>query len=204
MTPWLTAPTGAAAAQAARVAAALPRIDTARLVLRAPRIDDFVHWAAIACTDRGRYIGGPYDEEEAWLDFCQMIAGWLLRGAGLWVAERRADGAVLGFVPLNHEHGDPEMELGFLFLGIAEGQGYAEEAAAAARDHAFGALGFETLVSYIDPANTRALALADRLGAVRDPMAEAVLADDPVAVCRFSTVAIQPQYSRDTANRSRP
>ena len=41
MTPWLTLPAGAQAAQAQAVGAAIPRIETARLVLRAPRIADF-------------------------------------------------------------------------------------------------------------------------------------------------------------------
>jgi RimJ/RimL family protein N-acetyltransferase len=202
--PWLTQPTGPLAEQAQAVGAAIPRIETPRLVLRAPRIGDFDAWAAIACSDRGRFIGGPYDAEEAWLDFCQMVAGWLLRGAGLWSVERRDTGALIGFVPINHEWADPELELGFLFLPEGEGQGFAEEAAAAARDHAMGALALPTLVSYIDPANARALALAARLGAVRDPQAEAAFAADPVAVCRFTTAALQHKYSSNTASRSRP
>jgi RimJ/RimL family protein N-acetyltransferase len=205
MTPWLTPSTGPAAALADTLSAAIPRIVTDRLVLRAPRLSDFATWADIACTDRGTFIGGPYDEETAWLDFCQMTAGWLLRGAGLWVVERRSDGAVLGFVPLNHEYGDPEMEMGFLFLPAFEGQGYAQEAAAAARDHALGALGLPTLVSYMDPANARALALAARLGGSPDPVAEAAYVDDgPVAVYRYRTDAIPTQYRRDTDPRSRP
>ncbi len=204
MTAWLTPPAGAQAAQAGSVAAAIPRIETARLVLRAPRITDFDGWAAIACTDRGRFIGGPYDPEEAWLDFCQMCAGWLLRGAGLWSVDRRDTGALVGFVPLNHEWGDPEMELGFLFLPEAEGQGYAAEAAAAARDHAFGALGMATLVSYMDPANDRALALAARLGGLRDTQAEAALAGEAVAVARFDTAAIQQLYRRNTEAPQNP
>jgi RimJ/RimL family protein N-acetyltransferase len=198
MNPWLTPPSGPMAAQAQAVAAVLPRIETARLVLRAPRIEDYAAWAAIACTERGVHIGGPYDPEEAWLDFCQMVAGWLLRGAGLWSVERRDTGALIGFVPLNHEWGDPEMELGFLFLPDGEGHGYAAEAATAARDHAFGSLGMTTLVSYIDPANGRALALAGRLGGHRDTAAEAAFADDPIAIHRFRTDAIPTLYRRDT------
>lgn len=204
MTPWLTPPSGAQAVRAAAVAAAIPRIETARLVLRAPCIADFDGWAAIACTDRGCFIGGPYDREDAWLDFCQMCAGWLLRGAGLWSVERRDTGALIGFVPLNHEWGDPEMELGFLFLPEGEGHGFATEAAAAARDHAFGALGMATLVSYMDPANDRALALAARLGGVRDAQAEAELADEAIAVARFDTAAIQPLYRRNTEMPQNP
>jgi len=52
-----------------------------------------------------------------------------------------------------------------------EGKGYAFEAAQMARDFAYAELGRDTLVSYIDPNNTRSIALATRLGAQRDDTA---------------------------------
>lgn len=42
------------------------------------------------------------------------------------------------------------------------------EAAVALRDWAFAELGLPSLVSYFDPANVRSIAVAERLGAVRD------------------------------------
>ena len=39
----------------------------------------------------------------------------------------------------------------------------------ALRDWAFGAGGLNTLVSYIDPANVRSIAVVERLGGVPDP-----------------------------------
>ena len=83
----------------------------------------------------------------------------------MWTVEHQDDKRVLGFVLLGHETGDPEPELGFLFTEEAEGQGYAFEASEKARNNAWNALSFETLVSYIDPENDRAIALAKRLGA---------------------------------------
>jgi RimJ/RimL family protein N-acetyltransferase len=71
-------------------------------------------------------------------------------------------------VPLNHEYGDPEAELGWLFVEAAEGHGYASEAARAARRFAFDRLGFATLVSYVADGNARSERLARRLGAVPD------------------------------------
>ncbi len=161
--PWQTPPEGAAALIAAGVAAGAPELATARLRMRAPRIDDFDGCAAIVTGPRGVHVGGPMDHEAAWLDFAQMVAGWMLRGCGLWSVERRSDGALLGFVPLNHEFGDPEPELGLLFRAEAEGLGYAFEAAAAARGFAFGRLGWATVVSYVDPANARSIRLGARL-----------------------------------------
>jgi RimJ/RimL family protein N-acetyltransferase len=52
-----------------------------------------------------------------------------------------------------------------------EGRGLMTEAARAIRDWAFGPRGLPMLVSYIDPANTRSIALAERLGGRRDPHA---------------------------------
>lgn len=169
MTPWSHPPAPACAAQAARAAATLPRLATDRLTLRAPVLSDFAAWAEITCGQRGRHIGGPMTEAEAWDDFSRASAVWLLRGHGLWTVEPKGGGEVLGFVLLGFEPGDAEPELGYLFRAAAEGQGFAAEAARAARDHAFGALGMTTLVSYVAPGNDRSTRLAERLGARRDP-----------------------------------
>ncbi len=168
MHPWEAAPTGRAAEISASIRRAMPILTTQRLRLRAPLISDFDAWAAIECGERGVHIGGPFSREEAWLDFSQAVAGWVLKGTGLWSVERLADGELVGFVLLHHEYGDPEVELGFLFTQAGEGQGYATEAAAAARDHAYTVLNWPTLVSYVDPANTRSIRLTERLGARLD------------------------------------
>ena len=55
-----------------------------------------------------------------------------------------------------------------MFSEEAEGEGYAFEASEKARNNAWNALSFETLVSYIAPDNARANALAKRLGAEKD------------------------------------
>jgi RimJ/RimL family protein N-acetyltransferase len=184
--PWQNpAGTPAAAIIVRRIASAVPQLTTARTILRAPRIDDYPTYARIATTERGKFIGGPMSDEDAWLDFCQMVAGWSLRGTGVWTVTPRSDDKAIGFIPLDHEYGDPEPEIGFLFAAAAEGQGLAFEAATAARNFAFGTLGLPTLVSYIDPANTRSVALAERLGATPDLKAAAAL-DEPVQVYRHT------------------
>jgi RimJ/RimL family protein N-acetyltransferase len=168
MTPFAceTPPTGAAASFALALQGQLPTIPTERLILRSPRVADFDAWAEIACSERGAHLGGPMTREDAWADFASMTAGWLLRGHGLWTIGG-ADG-VLGFVLLGFEPGDEEPELGFMLRAAAEGRRIAFEAATAARAHAFETLGWSSIVSYICPANARAIALAERLGAVRD------------------------------------
>jgi RimJ/RimL family protein N-acetyltransferase len=164
MTPWTSPLAAGMARQAAAVAAVIPVLRTERLTLRAPRVADFPAYAAIACTDRGIHIGGPFTEEEAWDDFCRMTANWLLRGHGAWAVETHV-GDLVGFILIGFEPGDAEPELGWFLLEGAEGQGYATEAAWAVHDHAVNALGLDRLVSYIAPDNAASMRVAERLGA---------------------------------------
>lgn len=167
--PWEEPPSGRLAEVARAVAAGLPRIETARLVLRAPRIEDFQAYAEVVLSDR--WFDAGQSREDAWLDFSQMVAGWLLRGTGLLSVDTR-DGSLAGFVLVHQEYGDPEMELGWILTAEGEGHGYATEAAAALRDHA-ASLGLTGLVSYIGSDNVRSVRVAERLGARRDREAEA-------------------------------
>lgn len=162
-----TAPSGASARLARRVASGVPVLVTERLRLRAPLSEDFATYAEIVLGPRGKHLDIA-TREEAWLDFSQMAAGWLLRGHGLWTVEPRDGGAPLGFVLLGFDHEDPEPELGYLFTSRAEGRGIASEAARAARDYAFAELGWTTLTSCVAKGNSRSAALAERLGAKVD------------------------------------
>lgn len=183
MHAWERPSTGAAAAQAGAMSDLVPVLGTERLVLRAPLIGDFQPYAGIFMSGRAAGLGGPLDREGAWNDFCEAVAGWMLRGMGLWTIIEREGGVVLGFGYLWQEYGDPEPEIGWVLTEAAEGKGYAREAAEAIRAHAFDTLGMATVVSYVDHDNGRSIALAERLGAVRDPGAEAAMAD-PVRVYR--------------------
>ena len=149
------------------IAAAIPVLKTERLILRAPRLDDFAVLEPIWRTERGEFIGGPMNEEDAWLDYAQAVAGWVLRGIGYWVVTLH-DGTVLGLTGIGAETEDPELEFGWLFTAEAEGKGYATEAARAVHAYAFETLGLKTLVSFVHRENTRSEALARRLGAVPD------------------------------------
>lgn len=160
--------TGPTAALAGRMQALIPVVETERLRLRAPRIGDFDAYAGIACGPRGAGIGGPMTRDEAWADFMQVTGTWLLRGHGCWTIEDRNTGELLGFVLIGFEPSDREPELGFLLVAGAEGRGIAAEAAIAARDHGFGPLGLASMVSYVSEHNRRSIALAERIGGIRD------------------------------------
>ncbi len=181
-------PASAAAALSASLQAMLPRLETARLALRAITLADFPTFHEIF-TDplRARGLGGPFDRSGVWDEFTECVSGWLLRGHGAWAIEEKASGALAGFTLVHMEFGDREPELGWFLAARAEGNGIAFEAAAAARDHALEELKLDSLVSYIGPFNTRSAALAARLGATRDPVEEAALETfrgEPVQVWR--------------------
>ena len=163
-----TASTVAAAAIAVQISTLVPAMRTDRLVLRAPRVSDFDCLADIACSERGRGIGGPMTRADAWREFVQLSSGWMLHGHGGWTLEDAQTGDVMGFVMIGFEPGDLEPELGFLLDAKAEGQSIAYEAGRCVLDFANQVLKRTTLVSYIDPANSRSIALAERLGADLD------------------------------------
>ena len=158
---------GPAAEFAEGLRAQLPRIETARTVLRAPVLQDAPAWEAIMVPDAEGHLGGPHTSERAFLEFAATVGLWLLRGHGLWTVTDRDD-RVLGFVLVGFEPGDPAPELGWLFLPEARGQGLAAEAAAAARAHALGPMGLPALISCIDATNNPSRRLARRLGAWQD------------------------------------
>jgi len=187
MTPaWETPPIGPSAVLAQAVADAVPVLVTPRTRLRAMAMADFDAWADILCSERAWGMDGPYTRDEAWDEFAITAGFWALHGFGFWTITRRADGGVLGFAGLNMEVSNKEPELGYFLTARAEGRGYAGEAVAAARDWARGQA-LPSLVSYIDPANLRSVAVVRRLGARRDPAAEAAYAetdDADIAVWR--------------------
>jgi RimJ/RimL family protein N-acetyltransferase len=64
-----------------------PRIETARLVLRAQTLDDFPFFAAMwADPIATRYIGdgAPRETEETWASFLAHAGRWKLLGFGSW------------------------------------------------------------------------------------------------------------------------
>ena len=149
----------------------IPRLETARLLLRPLRAGDWPPYAALMGSARARHMGGPFAARAAWGMFCADHAQWDFFGCGALMVEERATGACLGQVAINAGPLFPEHEMGWLVFPEAEGRGIAFEAAAALRDWARQERRLETLVSYVDAGNTRSRRLAERLGAVPDPRA---------------------------------
>ncbi len=149
-----------------------PVLQTERLTLRAPQSGDWPAWRDFAASERAGFIGGPYDLRGGWRSFGHAVGHWVLRGFGSFVFTFRGEDRALGMAGPWYPADWPERELGWtIWSPENEGRGIAFEAVTAARDHAFRVLGWDTAVSYIEPANTRSVALAKRLGARRDDQA---------------------------------
>lgn len=166
------------------------RIETDRLILRAPRMEDFEACAAFLADERSKTLGaGNMNRLEAWKVFSRIAGIWFLRGYGVFVVEDKSSGKPLGSIGPWYPITWPEKEIGWtIWTADAEGKGIAFEAAQAARDFAFNTLGWETAVSYIDADNTRSIALAERLGATLDPQAVGpeIDGEDPCLVYRHA------------------
>lgn len=158
----LKPPTGRAAEVVEQLSAQLPRIETARLLLRAPKIADFPIWERFYIGDAPAFEGGS---EVAWNEYCNYSAGWLLHGHGLLAIERKETSVTLGFVLLGLEWEDLEPELGWMLAPEARGQGFATEAAVALKQVGDDLLGSGNFVSYINKTNAPSRAIAERLGA---------------------------------------
>lgn len=143
----------------------IPVIDTEDLVLRGYTEADFEPFAAFCASDRARFAGGPIDRASAWRSFMAAVGHWALRGYGMWMVEHRNSGAAAGRVGIILNESWDEPELAWHIFDGFEGQGLAYQASIAARRHAALQMGLNAVMSYIDPANTRSLALAQRLGA---------------------------------------
>ncbi len=160
----------------------IPVLDTPRLRLRAPKLGDFAVFDRYFSTARSRWNGGPMDDRKArYRIFGHIFGQWILRGYGMFLIADRTSDKALGACGLWHPVHWPEPEVGWgLWDETAEGQSLAFEAAQAALTDTFTRVGLPTAVSYIDPANARSIALAERLGAMRDTAADRPDPDDLV------------------------
>lgn len=144
-------------------------LETDRLVLRELTLSDAPHLDAIlGDAETMTYYPRPYTplEVEAWI--VKNIERYHVLGYGLWAVVRKEDGAFVGecgLVPQNVE-GTHEVEVGWHVNRALWRRGYASEAAAAARDHAFVSLGLQRLVSLVLPANIPSQGVARKIGMV--------------------------------------
>ena len=146
------------------------RIETARLLIRRPRMSDAEAIFARYASDREvtRFLSWPthesLDQTRAFLAFSE--AEWGERPAGPYLAESRVDGTLLGSTGLAFE--TPQRAVtGYVLAKDAWGRGYATEAlqamVEAARD-----LGLRRLQAFCHPEHRLSWRVLEKCGFARE------------------------------------
>ena len=113
-----------------------------------------------------RYYPGTKSRSEAEEWVAWNLDSYRERGFGLWGAILKDSGEFVGQCGLVAQEvdGRGEIEIGYLFLRRFWARGLATEAARACRDYGFSTLGYDRLVSLIDPSNLASRRVADKVG----------------------------------------
>lgn len=142
----------------------IPHLQTERLMLREYRREDFDAFAAHVADPVSSPVAVSIDRDTAWRIFCSQAGLWLLDGAGWWAVEERQSGRLIGSVGAFFREESTVMELGWNTYRAFWGQGFANEAAAAALRHAFEIRREPKVRALIAPANASSIRVAERLG----------------------------------------
>ncbi len=148
--------------------------------MRGWRESDLVPWAAMNADPEVRQYLGP-------LLTLEQAAAWALNyqddldrhGYGFWALEVRASGEFIGFTGLRslaEEMPFTGVEMAWRLARPAWGHGYATEAAQAALDYGFDAMGLPEIVAVTMAVNLRSRAVMKRIGMISDPAEDF---DDP-------------------------
>lgn len=147
-----------------------PTLETARLTIRAMRLEDFEAYAAAwADPELTRFIGGtPRDRMTSWGKFLQGIGLWSLFGYGYWSFIERETGQFVGNGGLaQFERGVHALvgqaEAGWALIPAGWGKGYATEAMAAILAWA-DERGIPEARAIIDHDNLASIGVAEKLG----------------------------------------
>lgn len=144
-----------------------PTLETERLWLCPPRLEDFPRWAEfLADAETTRFIGGVQSKHATWRTMASVAGMWALHGEGMFSVIDKATGLWLGRIGPLHPYDWPGREVGWSLHPDAAGRGYALEAAIAGMDYAFDVLEWPEVIHCIDPDNGPSEALARKLGSV--------------------------------------
>ena len=150
-------------------------IETERLILRPYREEDREAFAAINGDPRvGDWLGGVMDREASEAMADRINAHIAEHGFGLWAAERKADGRLVGAIGLMTAGPQGPLPAGAIELAWrlhpdAQGTGLATEGAAACRDWAFANLPVDEVVAITAETNLRSQAVMRKIGMTPDP-----------------------------------
>lgn len=140
-------------------------LDTTRLVLRPPRLEDLDPWAdMMADKDTVRFIGGVTPRAMVWRGLMTMIGSWHATGFAMFSVIEKSSGRWVGRLGPWMPEGWPGPEVGWAIVRDRWGRGYATEGAVAATNWAFDHLRWSRVIHSIDPDNLASQEVARKLG----------------------------------------
>ena len=145
----------------------IPSLDTARLRMRPPRLDDAqAMYGIMSGEDVLRYfpIGAELTVQRVEKRIQGQLDHWAERGYGIWMLETRDDGALVGNCGLQilPKAGVPEID--FLLGRTAWGKGFATEAAAEAIRWGFETHDFTVIAGIVHVDNEASKRVLRKLG----------------------------------------
>lgn len=157
--------------------AAVPTIESERLILRDWRDGDLEEWAAMNADVRvAEFLGGPHSRERSESAAAEIRRKLANNGYDWWVVEVRGGAPFAGVIALQEVPFEaaftPAYEIGWRLAFEHWGKGYATEGARAALAHAFTELRWPEVVAFTAATNLRSRRVMDRLGMANDPSAD--------------------------------
>jgi len=141
------------------------QIETPRLILRPPRMQDFDAWAAFMDDEIAtRFIGGRQVRAPAWRTFMSMCGCWHMTGIAMFSVIEKSTGKWVGRLGPWNPEGWPAPEVGWGITREHWGKGYASEGAAAAMDYACDVLDWDDIIHVIHEDNAASQGVARKLG----------------------------------------
>ena len=143
-------------------------IETDRLILRMPTIDDAAFMLRLVNEPSWlQYIGDRkvYSLEDAKQYLLNgSIKSFIENGCGFSLVEIKETGEKIGMSGLVKRDYLDDVDIGFAYFPEYTGFGFALEAAQATLDHAHNTLGFNRILAIATPDNKRSIRLLEKLG----------------------------------------
>src|SRR5688572_27233786 len=90
------------------------QVETPRLLLRVPRLEDFDAWAAMMADEQtAQFIGGAAPPEVTWRGLMTMIGAWHATGVGMFSVIEKSTGRWIGRLGPWQPLGWPGTEVGW-------------------------------------------------------------------------------------------
>ncbi len=140
-------------------------LETPRLILRPPRLEDLDGWSEMMADEvAARFIGGVAPRAVCWRQLMTMIGAWHATGFAMFSVIEKETRRWIGRLGPWQPEGWPGCEIGWSIARDCWGRGYAVEGAIVATNWAFDTLGWSNIIHSIAPENLASQRVAQKLG----------------------------------------